>query len=92
MLQIYIKHLIDFATKHFSFSLIKFICFCSRRERHAKTLESAQEEVLTCLGLCIYERLHRINLRLREEECTCKVLAAVAIEGLCRNFEVSRNK
>lgn len=61
----------------------------SRRERHAKTLESAQEEVLTCLGLCIYERLHRINLRLREEECTCKVLAAVAIDGLCRNFKMA---
>lgn len=92
MLQIYIKYLTDFATNYFSFLLIKFIYFCSRRERHAKTLESAQEEVLTCLGLCIYERLHRINLRLREEECTCKVLAAVAIDGLCRNFEVSKEK
>lgn len=61
----------------------------SRRERHAKTLEIAQEEVLTCLGLCVYERLHRINLRLREEECTCQVLAAVAIEALCRNFEMA---
>ncbi|XP_069703871.1 gametogenetin-binding protein 2-like isoform X1 [Periplaneta americana] len=61
----------------------------SRRERHAKTLEIAQEEVLTCLGLCVYERLHRINLRLREEECTCKVLAAVAVEALCRNFEMA---
>jgi len=92
VLQIYIKYLIDFATNYLSFSLIKFICFCSRRERHAKTLESAQEEVLTCLGLCIYERLHRINLRLREEECTCKVLAAVAIDGLCRNFKVNKEK
>ncbi|KDR09742.1 Gametogenetin-binding protein 2 [Zootermopsis nevadensis] len=61
----------------------------SRRERHAKTLEIAQEEVLTCLGLCVYERLHRINLRLREEECMCQVLAAVAIEALCRNFEMA---
>jgi hypothetical protein len=41
------------------------------------------------LGLCVYERLHRINLRLREEESTCQVLAAVAIEALCRSFEVS---
>lgn len=60
----------------------------SRRERHAKTLEIAQEEVLTCLGICVYERLHRIHLRLREEECTCQVLAAVAVDALCRNFEV----
>ncbi|GLH06233.1 Gametogenetin-binding protein 2 [Gryllus bimaculatus] len=61
----------------------------SRRERHAKTLEIAQEEVLTCLGLCVYERLYRIHLRMREEECTCQVLAAVAIEALCRNFEMA---
>lgn len=61
----------------------------SRRERHAKTLEIAQEEVLTCLGICVYERLHRIQLRLREEECTCQVLAAVAIDALYRNFEVA---
>lgn len=61
----------------------------SRRERHAKTLEIAQEEVLTCLGICVYERLHRIHLRLREEECTCQVLAAVAVDALCRNFEVA---
>lgn len=62
-------------------------CF-SRRERHAKTLEIAQEEVLTCLGICVYERLHRIQLRLKEEECTCQVLAAIAVEALNRNFQV----
>ncbi|KMQ96750.1 gametogenetin-binding protein 2-like protein [Lasius niger] len=38
------------------------------RERHAKTLEIAQEEVLTCLGICIAERLHRVHRRLKEEE------------------------
>ncbi|XP_054262620.1 gametogenetin-binding protein 2-like isoform X2 [Macrosteles quadrilineatus] len=59
----------------------------SRRERHAKTLEIAQEEVLTCLGICVYERLHRIQLRLREEECTCQVLAAIAVDALNRNFQ-----
>ncbi|CAH1645935.1 unnamed protein product [Spodoptera littoralis] len=47
----------------------------NHRERHAKTLEIAQEEVLICLGICIYERLQRISLRLREEEGTCQTLA-----------------
>lgn len=61
----------------------------SRRERHAKTLEIAQEEVLTCLGLCVYERLYRIHLRMREEECTCQVLAGVAVEALYRSFEMA---
>ncbi|XP_018327336.1 gametogenetin-binding protein 2-like isoform X2 [Agrilus planipennis] len=61
----------------------------SRRERHAKTLEIAQEEVLTCLGICMYERLHRIYMRMREEECTCQVFAAVAVDALCRSFETA---
>ncbi|XP_012277942.1 gametogenetin-binding protein 2-like isoform X2 [Orussus abietinus] len=59
------------------------------RERHAKTLEIAQEEVLTCLGICVAERLHRVHRRLREEETVCKVLAAVAVEALFRNFQMA---
>ncbi|CAH0554591.1 unnamed protein product [Brassicogethes aeneus] len=61
----------------------------SRRERHAKTLEIAQEEVLTCLGICMYERLHRVYMRMREEECTCQVFAAVAVHTLSRSFETA---
>lgn len=59
------------------------------RERHAKTLEIAQEEVLTCLGMCVAERLHRVHRRLREEETVCKVLAAVAVDALSRNFQMA---
>ncbi|CAB0016885.1 unnamed protein product [Nesidiocoris tenuis] len=59
----------------------------SSGERHAKTLEVAQGEVITCLGLCVYERLHRIQMRLREEETTCQVLVAVAIDSLSRKFQ-----
>ncbi|XP_024883941.1 gametogenetin-binding protein 2-like [Temnothorax curvispinosus] len=62
------------------------------RERHAKTLEIAQEEVLTCLGICIAERLHRIHRRMKEEETVCKVLAAVAVDALSRNFRVAVEK
>lgn len=58
------------------------------RERHAKTLEIAQEEVLTCLGICVAERLHKVHRRLREEETVYKVLAAVAVDALSRNFQV----
>uniref|UniRef100_U5EZT6 Gametogenetin-binding protein 2-like n=1 Tax=Corethrella appendiculata TaxID=1370023 RepID=U5EZT6_9DIPT len=59
------------------------------RERHAKTLEIAQEEVLTCIGMCIYERLRRIHVCLREEENACQVLAAVAVHALCRSFDMA---
>lgn len=37
----------------------------------------------------MYERLHRIFMRMREEECTCQVFAAVAIDALCRSFETA---
>lgn len=79
--------------QHFLFVWVDFfiriITYLSRRERHAKTLEIAQEEVLTCLGICMYERLHRIFMRMREEECTCQVFAAVAVDALCRSFETA---
>jgi len=65
--------------------------FLNFRERHAKTLEIAQEEVLTCLGICIADRLHKIHRRMKEEETVCKVLAAVAVDALSRNFQVTRS-
>lgn len=37
----------------------------------------------------MYERLHRIYLRMREEECTCQVFAAVAVDALWRSFETA---
>ena len=46
-------------------------------------------QVLICLGICIYERLQRISLRLREEEGTCQALAAIGVEALYRKFETA---
>lgn len=51
-------------------------------------MEIAQEEVLTCLGICMAERIHKVHRRVKEEETVCKVLAAVAIDALSRNFQV----
>uniref|UniRef100_A0A1L8DD53 Gametogenetin-binding protein 2-like n=1 Tax=Nyssomyia neivai TaxID=330878 RepID=A0A1L8DD53_9DIPT len=62
------------------------------RERHAKTMEIAQEEVLTCIGMCIYERLRRIHMVLKEEENACQVLAAVSVHCLCRSFDMAVEK
>ncbi|KAJ8967503.1 hypothetical protein NQ314_002818 [Rhamnusium bicolor] len=79
----------DYITKLISRAEPELLGSSSRRERHAKTLEIAQEEVLTCLGICMYERLHRIYMRMREEECTCQVFAAVAVHTLSRSFETA---
>ena len=73
--------------------MFRFFCSNSRhRERHAKTLEIAQEEVLTCIGMFIYERLRRVHICLKEEENACQVLAAVAVHALCRSFDMAVEK
>lgn len=56
------------------------------RERHAKTMEIAQEEVLTCIGMCIYNRLKKIQQCVKEEENACELLAGVAVHALSRSF------
>lgn len=60
-----------------------------RRERHAKTLEAAQEEILTCLGLHIYDRLHRIRQKALAEEQTWSLLVHVGMYKLQKAFEVA---
>lgn len=67
-----------------------FFLFCRRRERHAKTIDIAQEEVLTCLGIHLYERLHRIWQKLRAEEQTWQLLFHTGIDALRKSFEVLR--
>lgn len=39
--------------------------------------------------MCLYERLRRISVCLREEENACQVLAAVAVHALCRSFDMA---
>lgn len=55
-------------------------------ERHAKTLEIAQEEVLCVVGIVLYERLKRLYVNMREEERACQVFSAISIHALYRNL------
>lgn len=66
-----------------------FFFFLRRRERHAKTIDIAQEEVLTCLGIHLYERLHKIWQKLRAEEQTWQILFHLGIDALRKGFEAS---
>ncbi|XP_053187886.1 gametogenetin-binding protein 2 [Scomber japonicus] len=63
-----------------------------RRERHAKTIDIAQEEVLTCLGIHLYERLHKIWQKLRAEEQTWQILFHLGIDALRKSFEMAVEK
>ena len=51
-------------------------------------MEIAQEEVLNCVGMCIYDRLKKIHQCVKEEENACQVLGAVAVYALCRSFDM----
>ena len=65
-------------------------CFRNnRRERHAKTMETAQEEVLTCFGICLFERLHRVQQRFREEERAWEIIMCVAMQASQQSFELA---
>jgi len=61
----------------------------SRRERHAKTMEVAQEEVVTCVGICLLERLQRLAQRLREEEQMVNMLQFASLQAMRRSFEMA---
>lgn len=60
-----------------------------QRERHAKTLEIAQEEVLTCIGMCIFERFRKVYNARKEEEGACQLLAVLALHGMYRSFDLA---
>merc|ERR1712203_731280 len=53
-----------------------------RQERHAKTIEIAQKEVLTCIGLALFDRFQRIQQKLREAEQTCDLLFLTLLKTL----------
>ncbi|XP_037543955.1 gametogenetin-binding protein 2 [Nematolebias whitei] len=81
----FIAHLLGRAEPEFSGAY-------ERRERHAKTIDIAQEEVLTCLGIHLYERLHRIWQKLRAEEQTWQILFHLGIDALRKSFEMAVEK
>lgn len=60
-----------------------------KRDRHAKTLDIAQEEVLTCLGIHIFERLHSIWQKLRGEEQTWLILFYMGVDALRKSYQMA---
>jgi len=60
-----------------------------QQERHAKNMETAQKEVLTCIGITLFNRFHKIQQRLREGEQTCDLLCLVALISLRKSLEIS---
>jgi len=64
------------------------LCCNSPTERHAKSMEIAQEEVLTCLGVHLHDRFFRIQQKLKVEGKAWQLLFAISVDTLRRNIEV----
>lgn len=64
----------------------------NRRELHAKTLDIAQDEVLTCVGIHLYERFHKIAQAMRHEEQTWQLLYYASVLTLKKCFELEFEK
>jgi len=60
----------------------------SKKERHAKTIDVAQEEVCTCLALHLYQRLHKVWHQKLTFEQTWLTLFYLGIESIRQNFEM----
>ena len=52
-------------------------------------MEVAQEEVVTCVGICLLERLQRVAQRLREEEQMADMLQFASLQAMRRSFELA---
>jgi hypothetical protein len=79
------KHIHIQADKEFLGSLIsraELEIEDNRRERHAKTLDIAQEEILTCIGIYLYERFDKIYRTIKSEEQTWQLLFYITIDCL----------
>jgi hypothetical protein len=59
-----------------------------RPERHAKTLDLAQEEVLTCIGLYLYERFSSIAHVVKVQERSWWMLLYLSVLSLKNNIQV----
>ena len=63
-----------------------------RQERHAKNIEIAQKEVLTCIGLALFERFQRIQQKLREAEQTCDLLFLTLLKTLRMSLDLAAER
>jgi len=63
-----------------------------KQERHAKTIQIAQKEVLTCIGVALFERFERIQQKLKEREQTCDLLFLTLIKTLRTSLDKAAEK
>jgi len=62
------------------------------QERHVKTIEIAQKEVLICIGIALFERFQRIQQKIKEGEFTCDLLLLVCLKSLRRSVDMAAER
>jgi len=63
-----------------------------KQERHAKTIEIAQKEVLICIGITLFNRFNKIQQKLREGEQTCELLCLVTLRSLRKSMDIAAER
>ncbi|RHY08593.1 hypothetical protein DYB30_001057 [Aphanomyces astaci] len=58
-------------------------------DRHARTLAEAQDEVLTCLGLVVWDKLQMMWSKIQCEERSADLLLYCSIATIKHNFDVA---
>lgn len=58
-------------------------------DRHARTISEAQDEVLICLGMVIWDKLQALWTKSRAEQRAEELLVHCAVSTLRRNFDVA---
>lgn len=58
-------------------------------DRHARTIAEAQDEVLICLGMVIWDKLHNLWTKSRSEKRSEELLVHCVVSTLRRNFDVA---
>ncbi|KAL0590089.1 hypothetical protein ABG067_001729 [Albugo candida] len=56
-------------------------------DRHARTIAEAQDEVLTCLGMVIWDKLQALWTKIRTDKLSEELLLHCAVMSIRRNFE-----
>lgn len=58
-------------------------------DRHARTISEAQDEVLVCLGMVIWDKMQTLWTKARAEKRAEELLVHCAVSTLRRNFDVA---
>jgi len=64
----------------------------SKQERHAKTPEIAQKEILTCVGVILHQRLAAAALGMREGMQVCQQVMLASLTCLRNSLEIAVEK